>query len=265
MPAPLITLLTDFGSGSGYPAQMKGVILGLCPEARLVDVSHQIAPFQVLMGQILLRDAVSAFPSGSIHLAVVDPGVGEARRPLVVVGGERAPGHLFVGPDNGLLWPFMHGGRVYELTNPAFRRPVVSATFHGRDVFAPAAAHLALGVAPEQLGPEVSDPVKLATPRVRREGGAVVGEVIYVDSFGNMISNLTLEDLPEVDRSQLKVSVGGRTLVPVRSTYGDVLQGNLVAVIGSSGFLEVAEREGNASRTLGLEEAQGMPVVVEPA
>jgi len=263
MPSPIITLLTDFGAGSGYPAQMKGVILGQCPEAHLVDLSHDVPPFQVLVGQCLLRDCVNAFPVGTIHLTVVDPGVGTARKGLVVVGGERAPGQLFVGPDNGLLSPFMRGGSVFEMANPELRRAHVSPTFHGRDVFAPAAAHLACGVPPDQFGPPVEAPVKLLPPRVRHEGGAVVGEVIFVDHFGNLVSNLSVEDLPPVERRELQVSVGGRTLQGIPHTFGEVTPGTLLAVIGSSGFVEVAIREDSAVRVLGLDDPAGMPVVVE--
>jgi S-adenosylmethionine hydrolase len=263
MTSPLITLLSDFGAGSGYPAQMKGVILGLCPEARLVDLSHEIPAFQVLIGQALLRDAVATFPPGTIHVAVVDPGVGSARRPLLVVGGERAPGHLFVGPDNGLLWPFVRGGKVYELSNPALRRPEVSSTFHGRDIFAPAAAHQALGVPAEEFGHEVADPVRLQPPRVRHEGGAVVGEILYVDNFGNLISNLGAEELPPVELAKLKVAVGGRTLLHIRETYAEGAPGELMALIGSSRLLEVAVREGSAAALLAMEDPRGMPVVVE--
>ncbi len=265
MVGPLITLLTDFGAGSGYPAQVKGVILGLCPTAQIVDISHEVPPFRILVAQLMLRDAVGAFPPGSIHVGVVDPGVGTSRRLLLVVGGDKAPGHLFVGPDNGLLWPFVRGGRAFELAEPSLRRAVVSPTFHGRDIFAPAAAHLALGVPPERFGPEIVDPIKLQPPRVRREGGAVVGEVLFVDHFGNLVTNLDVEDLPPVERSQLQVSVGGRTLVPVRTTYAEIPAGGAVALIGSSGYLEVAMREGSAQRLLGLDDACGMPVVVEAA
>ncbi len=260
---PIITLLTDFGAGSGYPAQMKGVVLGLCPEARVVDLSHEVPAYRVLVGQALLRDAVPAFPAGTIHVAVVDPGVGTSRRGLLVVGGEKAPGHAFLGPDNGLLWPFMRGAKVYELSNPALRREPVSPTFHGRDLFAPAAAHLARGVAPEEFGPEVHDPVKLLPPRVRHEGGAIVGEIVHVDSFGNLVSNLGLEDLPPVDPALLQVSVGGRTLGGLKRTFGEAPVGGLVAFIGSAGFVEVAVREGSAARELKLEDGQGMPLVVE--
>ncbi len=264
MSSPIITLLTDFGSGSGYPAQMKGVILGLCPEACIVDISHEVPPFQIQMGQVLLRDAAAAFPPGTIHVAVVDPGVGSSRRPVLVAGGERAPDQFFIGPDNGLLWPFMRQARIYELANPQLRRATVAPTFHGRDIFAPAAAHLALGVAPEQFGPAIEEPVKLSGPRVRHEGGAVVGEVVFADHFGNLVTNLDVDDLPPVDRSQVKVMVGGKTLLPLRSSYADVAVGQLVAVVGSSGYVEVAQREGSAARALGLDDPRGMPVVLEP-
>jgi S-adenosylmethionine hydrolase len=265
MAAPIVTLLSDFGAGSGYPAQMKGVLLGLCPEARLVDISHEVPSFLVLFGQLLLRDVVSAFPSGTIHLAVVDPGVGSARRALLVAGGEKAPGHFFVGPDNGLLWPFAQsGGRCFELAEAAFRREPVSPTFHGRDVFAPAAAHLALGVSPACFGPEVLDPVKLACPRIRREGGASVGEVVHIDPFGNLISNLGLEDLPPVARDGLKVYIAGRAIVGLKTSYSQVAIGDWVALVGSSGWLEIGLREGSAVDELDLASALGMPVVVEP-
>lgn len=265
MAAPLITLLTDFRADSGYPAQMKGVMLRICPDARFVDISHAVPPFQIMLGQLLLRDVAPCFGPGTIHLAVVDPGVGSSRRPIVVVGGDRAPGQLFVGPDNGLLWPFIPGGRVYELAEPAFRRNHVSSTFHGRDIFAPAAAHLAMGVAPERFGPEVHDPVKLVCPRARREGGAVVGEILYIDPFGNLITSLDVEDLPESSRMEVKVSVAGRTIAGVRGSYSDVAEGELVALFNSAGRLEVGIREGSAARELGLDDPKGMPVVVEPA
>lgn len=263
MAGTLVTLLTDFGAGSGYPAQMKGVLLSLCPDARIVDISHEVPPYRVLVGQALLLEAVAAFPPGTIHVAVVDPGVGTSRRGIVVTAGDKAPGQLLVGPDNGLLWPFVHGGTVHELADPAYRRPSVSSTFHGRDVFAPAAAHLALGVAPGKMGPEVVDPVKLSPAKVRREGGAVVGEVVHVDSFGNLVTNLSREDLPPAPREELEVSVGGRTLAGVQATYGSVPAGTLLALVGSAGLLEIAVREGSAARELKLEDGQGMPVVVE--
>lgn len=263
MTRPIITLLTDFGDGSDYPAQMKGVILGICPDVQLVDITHRIPPYDVTVGQLYLSDSVPAFPQRTVHLAVVDPGVGTARRPLAVSGGPRAPGHFFVGPDNGLLWPFARDGDVVELSDPKFRREHVSSTFHGRDVFAPAAAWLAKGVALSELGPRVEDAVRLVLPRVRSESGAVIGEILYADSFGNLISNIRVEDLPPSDTEKIRVAVGGRTIVGLSLVYGAKAPGEMLALIGSSGRLEVAIREGNARSVLGLEQPRGMPIVIE--
>ncbi len=237
--------------------------MGLCREAVLVDISHDVPPFRVLMGQNYLRDAINSFPPGTIHLAVVDPGVGSPRRPVVVVGGDKASGHYFVGPDNGLFWPFARGGKVYELANAAFHRPTVSPTFHGRDIFAPTAAYLAMGVPPQDFGPPVTDLYRLSAPRVRHEGGAVVGEIVHVDSFGNLISNLGREELPEGEWGLMRISVGGRTIEGLHHTYSEAAPGKLLALIGSAGFLEIAMREGCAAAELKLEEGIGMPVVVE--
>lgn len=258
-----MTFVTDYGSASGYPAQVKGVILGLCPGAVFVDITHDIPPFQILLGQWVLRGAVASFPAGTIHLAIVDPGVGSARRPLVVEGGVRAPGHFFLGPDNGILSPWFRGGRVFEIANPVYRLPEVSATFHGRDVFAPAAAHLASGAPIESFGPEVIDPVKLASPRVRREGGAIVGEVLFADSFGNLVTNLGAADLPQGDRSHVKVFVAGRTIAGILGHYAEVERGEPLALVGSWGLLEIAVREGSAERLFSQHPAIGMPVVIE--
>jgi S-adenosyl-L-methionine hydrolase (adenosine-forming) len=258
-------LLSDFGGASDYPAQMKGVILEICPEAQLVDITHRIPQYDVLVGQIFLRDAIAAFPQRSIHLAVVDPGVGTARRPIVVAGGSRGPGHLFVGPDNGLLWPFARDGEVYELADTRFRRETVSATFHGRDIFAPAAAHLALGVAPSEFGPRVLDPVPLSPPRIRFESGALIGEILYADSFGNLISNIRADDLPPEGSGPIRFSVAGRSIVGLSRTYGDGSPGDLLVLVGSSGRIEVAVREGSARSVLSLDAPRGMPLVVERA
>ncbi len=165
---------------------MKGVILGICREARLVDLTHEVAPHDVLEGALFLESAWRFFPSGSIHLAVIDPGVGSRRKAL----GLRAGGHCFVGPDNGLFTFALaaDGWSAVSIEAPAYRLPEVSRTFHGRDIFAPAAAHLASGVPLERLGPIIVDPVRLALPYFRREGDEVVGEVIGSDRFGNLLT-----------------------------------------------------------------------------
>jgi S-adenosylmethionine hydrolase len=248
---PIVTLLSDFGAGSGYPAQMKGALLSRVPAARLVDLSHDVPHYDVLAGALLLEACVPSFPAHAVHLAVVDPGVGTARRPLCVV--DRA-GRRLVGPDNGLLTPFLEGARAYEIA--ALPRPA-SATFHGRDLFAPAAAVLAAGGDPAALGPAVADPVRLDWPRAVRDGDLVRGEVLLADPFGNLVTSLRAEDLG----GPCAVEAAGRRARWV-TTFGEGAPGELLAMIGSSGRLEIAVREGSAARALGA--GRGAVVVARP-
>lgn len=236
---PLITLLTDFGTADGYVAEMKGVLLTLAPEARVVDLSHEIPPQDIEMARLTVARYWRRFPEGTVHLAVVDPGVGTSRRCVAVESDRR----FLVGPDNGILSPalLLAGARAVVLPVP----PSASRTFHGRDVFAPAAAALAQATPLDSLGPALDAPVIRRTREaVRREDGAVVGEVIAVDRFGNAITNL-------LGARSGVVAAGGRP-VPIRGTYADVALGAPVAISGSSGLLEIAVREGNAAATLGL-------------
>jgi S-adenosyl-L-methionine hydrolase (adenosine-forming) len=235
----VIALLTDFGQQDHYVGVMKAVIAGIAPDAVVIDISHAVPPQSILAGQRLLRASVPYFPPGSIFLAVVDPGVGTARRPLAV----RAGAHTFVGPDNGLFTPWLPGDVAIELTAPECRLAQTSSTFHGRDVFAPAAAHLAAGLPIDRLGPRLTDPVLLQAPqpRVRRDG-TIVGEIVYVDHFGNLITNIT-------------GITGGTTLfrdrqLPLRATYGSAGPGEVLALIGSEGELELAVRDGSAAAQL---------------
>ena len=263
MAAPIITLTTDFGTRDPWVGVMKGVILGICPGARLVDLSHDIAPQDALEGALCLEAAAGFFPSGTIHLAVVDPGVGGSRRPLAL----RAAGQCYVGPDNG-LWSlaFERGGAVeaVELTAREYRLPAVSRTFHGRDLFAPAAAHLASGVPLDRLGPAVTDLVRLLLPLARHESGLIVGEVIGTDRFGNLLTTVTEEDLASLDASRgLVVEIAGiRVGAPV-SAYSAARPGAAGAIMGSAGRLEIFVREGSARLTLGL--GRGAPVIVKRA
>jgi S-adenosylmethionine hydrolase len=251
---PLVTLLSDFGAGSGYPAQMKAVVLSRLPDARIVDLSHEVPRFDVLAGALLLEACVPWFPGEAVHCAVVDPGVGTARRAICVVDPE---GRRLVAPDNGLLTPFLGAGaRAYELTSPVHAPAPRSATFHGRDLFAPVAAWVAAGGEPSALGARVADPVRLAWPGVTRQGDAVCGEVLTADPFGNLLTSVREEDLPAAVAG---VEVGGRAARLVR-TYGDGAPGELVALVGSSARLELAVREGSAARVLAA--ARGLPVVV---
>lgn len=261
MSAPIITLTTDFGTRDPWVGIMKGVMLRICPEARLVDLSHDIAPQDVLEGALCLEAAAAFFPAGTVHLAVVDPGVGSSRRPLAL----RTGGQCYVGPDNGLLSLVFEGGApvdAVELTGREYRLSPTSRTFHGRDIFAPAAAHLASGVPLERLGPLVVDPVKLALPSGRHEDGIVGGEVIGVDRFGNLLTSVTEGDLAALPGSPrlLDVEIDGIRVGTLVSAYSEAPPGGMGAVVGSTGRLEIFVREGSARSALGL--GRGAPVTV---
>jgi S-adenosylmethionine hydrolase len=251
--APLLTLLTDFGAGSGYPAQLKGVLLSALPDARLVDLSHEVPAFDVLAGALLLEACLPWFPAEAIHLAVVDPGVGTGRRALCVVGPD---GRRAVGPDNGLLSALLGPGAVAHLIVPGLAVPApASATFHGRDLFAPAAAALARGLPPAALGPAVADPVRLAIPEAARRGAALEGETLAADPFGNLVTSIRVAAL--AGAAVRAAAVAGRPAAWVR-TFGDAAAGELVAYAGSGGRVEVAVREGSAAARLGA--VRGVPV-----
>jgi S-adenosylmethionine hydrolase len=252
----ILTLTTDFGLADPYVGMMKGVVLALNPQAVLVDVTHEVPPGDVRTGAFLLAHAVRYFPSGSVHVAVVDPGVGGRRRAIAV---ETRSGWL-VGPDNGLLSLATRGqrARTVELTARHFFRPEVSRTFHGRDVFAPVAAHLSLGVPLERLGPRVARPVALAWPRPSRRGRILVGEVVHVDRFGNLITNLE----PRHVAPGARLRAGAFAAVRLCASYDSVRPGELLAIVGSYGLVELAARDGSAAAALGL--GRGDRVEVAP-
>jgi S-adenosylmethionine hydrolase len=239
----LVTLLTDFGTSDSYVAEVKGALLSAAPDIALVDVTHAVPPGDVRAGAYLLGRAWHRFPGGTIHLAVVDPGVGTERAALAVA----ARGHYFVGPDNGLLTLVL---RDTEVQIVVLATPVeASPTFHGRDVFAPAAAALATGAALAQLGEPFSRiPTRLAYREPHHEGKSVVGQVVYVDRFGTLVTNLTPEHVP----SYAVIEVEGLEMGPLRRTFGDVPTGGLVAYLGSGGHIEIAVRDGSAARRLGM-------------
>lgn len=233
----LITLLTDFGTADGYVAEMKGVLLSLAPSATLLDLSHDLPPHDVGYARLAVARYWRRFPSGTIHLIVVDPGVGTERRAIAV----ESEGRFLVGPDNGVLSPALFTLDSHSVSLGAARGS--SATFHGRDVFAPAAAALANGAALFELGEPLSDPVRLRTPQPQRlADGSVAGEVIAVDHFGNVITNLR-------SHGDGAVQIAGLRL-PLMRTYGDVECGALIALTGSSGFVEIAVRNGRAADML---------------
>ena len=237
----IVTLLTDFGTADGYVAELKGVLLASAPDVQLVDATHAIAPQEIEEGRLALARYWRRFPEGTVHLAIVDPGVGSSRRALAV----SSEGRFLVGPDNGLLSPGLLAAdvRVVALEVPASASP----TFHGRDVFAPAAARLACGESVDALGVPVDDPIVRRTPTPRRrEDGALVGEVIAVDRFGNAVTNLVPGHAAGV-----LVEVEGQLLPLVRS-YADALDRGPIALAGSTGLVEIAVRDGNAARSLGI-------------
>jgi S-adenosylmethionine hydrolase len=248
MSRPTITLLTDFGLRDGYVAAVKGVLLSRCPEARLVDVSHEIRPGAIATAAFVLGQAAPYFPAGTVHLAVVDPGVGSARRAIACEVGDQR----FVAPDNGLLSRVLDAGplRVHELREPELWRDEVSAVFHGRDLFGPVAAHLAAGGALERVGPPVDAAtlVRLAWPEPTARDRELVARIVHVDRFGNLVTSLRLEG--EASPACV-VELAGRT-IPVRRTYADVASGELLALRGSSGLLEVAANCASAAELLGV-------------
>lgn len=252
---PVITLLTDFGTADGYVAEMKGVLYSLAPEARVVDLSHDIVPQDVEGARLAVARYWRRFPPQTIHLVVVDPGVGSLRQALAVKSEER----VLIGPDNGVLSPalLVAGARAVTLTVP----PNASPTFHGRDVFAPAAARIALGTPVDGLGPSADTPVVRRTPEAHRlDDDSIQGQIISIDRYGNAITNivampgtLAREGEPPV------VQLGARTIAVAR-TYADVDPDAPVALVGSSGLLEIAVRNGSAAAALQL--TRGLTVVL---
>ncbi|MDA0798135.1 MAG: SAM-dependent chlorinase/fluorinase [Chloroflexi bacterium] len=263
MQPPIITLTTDFGTADTFVGAMKGVILGIAPDAQVIDLTHEIPPQDVQAGAFTLASVYRYFPPGTIHVAVVDPGVGTRRHPIAVTTDDAT----FICPDNGLLSypldearafvdrdPFAMGRvavprdwHAVHLSNADYWRQPLSSTFHGRDIFAPIAGHLAAGVAIASLGTRVMDLAAFAVPRPRTAGDTSIGQVLHVDHFGNLITNLHPANFPD---GRLRIRVGGTTISGLSDAYQD--GGDLVALIGSSGTLEIAFRNGNAARTLGV-------------
>ena len=260
-PRPILTLLTDFGTQDPFVGIMKGVLLGLCPEAALVDLCHEVRPFDILGGSFLLQSAVGCFPAGTIHLAVVDPGVGGARRLILAEIG----GQLFVAPDNGLLsYPFASGSRwvVRHLAAKEYWRHPVSTSFHGRDIFAPVAGHLAAGVPPERFGPIVRDPVRLDLPgAVEVSAGVLRGRVIWIDRFGNCVTSIARADVAALASGSggpIHIVLGERRPGVLVSCFAEAGAGGHGGIIGSAGYVELFSHQGNFAREWGV--SSGDPV-----
>lgn len=271
--SPIITLTTDFGLTDAYVAAMKGVILGINPEVTLVDICHTINPQDITQAAFVLGTAHQSFPKGTIHLVVVDPGVGSQRRAIVL----RTPSVDFVAPDNGVLSYVLEQSsprpsednqlrelgaelEAFAITDPRFWRTPVSPTFHGRDIFAPVAAYLSLGHSPADFGEKVTSLVTLPLTRPQQEpDGTVVGHVLHIDTFGNLITNITIQDLPSSDKL-LKIIIGNQIIQGLSHTY--IKGEGLLALIGSSNHLEISVKGGSAHSLLNT--AVGDEVRVSP-
>ncbi len=252
----IITLTTDFGLNDGYVGALKGVILGIAPDVQLVDLSHEIAPQDIRAAAFVLSRAAPFFPDGTVHLAVIDPDVGSHRHPLAVTT-QRAS---YVGPDNGLFTSALTetGAQAWKLDRPAFWLSDVSRTFHGRDIFAPVAAHLASGVPIQRLGSPIPDPVRLEmTLPARHSDSHITGQVIYVDRFGNLITDIPGE---WVMGDGWQCEIAGQRIDRVSTTYVAVRRGGLLALVSSAGTMEIAVRDGNAASLLGVR--VGAPVTL---
>ena len=247
---PIITLTTDFGARDGYVGAMKGVILTIAPQTTIVDIAHGIPAQDVAAGAVALAQAAPLYPPGTIHVAVIDPGVGGNRADILVEAG----GHVYIGPDNGVLSLVARGPRqIFRIESPDFRRDTVSPTFHGRDVFAVTAARLAAGARPMDAGSILDSMVEITRAPARRGAGIVEGEVIHVDGFGNLITSLPGEVLSGGSDNDVGVEVdGGEGLFAplVGRTFSDVEPGALVAYVGSGGQVEIARRDGSAARRM---------------
>ncbi len=264
----IITLTTDFGNKDPWVGAVKGVILSINPKAIIVDISHGISQQQIVEGSFVLSHAYPYYPKGTIHVAVVDPGVGTERRP-VLIETER---YFFIGPDNGLFTQVLIGEnvkQVIELDNSDYFLPDVSATFHGRDIFAPTAAHLSLGVSPSEMGTTLEEPLTLELPSVEISPDIIRGEVLYIDSFGNLISNIKDSDLSEMlGRGDIDIDVRWRTIHGLVESYTEgghgERTGSAVALIGSSGFLEIAAFKDNAAVALGVSVGERIDIRLRP-
>ena len=250
MDNPIVTLLTDFGLRDHFAGVLQGSVLTVCPNARIVDLTHEVTAFDILEGAFLLAQSWRYFPAGSVHVAVVDPGVGSNRRPILV----QAAGHFFVAPDNGVLSMIYaeEEHTVRHATEERFFRHPVSQTFHGRDVFAPVAGHLAMGVNPADFGPVIDDYMRLPVERpVRTARRGWTGAVLKIDRFGNMITNFRADEFARVHTQDFEVLVGLRAIEKVERNYSAAAPGEIFFIEGSAGYFEIAASQASAAKILG--------------
>jgi S-adenosylmethionine hydrolase len=254
----MITLTSDFGLKDPYVAEMKGVIFTINPHALIVDVTHGVEKFNIRMGAFMLASAAPYFPKGTVHLAVVDPGVGTERRAILV----QTKHGFFVGPDNGLLMLAAQKlgiEQTYELTNPKFMLPQVSSIFHGRDVFAPVATYLDMGIKPSEFGPEIIDATIPKFVMLEQRNGSFVAEVLHVDSFGNIITNIKQKDVNDAKKVKINIPNISLTLA-IRKTYAEANSREPIALIGSHGFLEIAINQASAAEKFHVKDGEKIQV-----
>ncbi len=260
MRRPIISLTTDFGTADHYAGVMKGVILGIAPNASIVDISHEISPFEITAGAYIIAQAARYFPPKSIHVVVVDPGVGSARRPILA----EAAGHYFIAPDNGVLSMIFETlppstEKVRHITADRYFLHPLSNTFHGRDIFAPVAAHLAAGVPPARFGKRIHDHLRLDFFRPRRTGKRVwTGVILHADRFGNLVTNFRIDEFPDAASAEFALNVGLEKLCTLAGNFAEIPPGELAVIVGSSGYLEVAANQASAAQRLGC--GVGAPV-----
>ena len=263
---PIITLTTDFGVNDHFIGAMKGVILGIAPEAQIVDISHAVQPFDILDGALTISQAYSYFPSETVHMVIVDPGVGTARRPVIVTT-ER---HKFVAPDNGvlsLIYDREERISVRHITAEHYFLQPISQTFHARDIFAPVAAQLSKGLEPDRIGDEVTDYVRFAAPRPKPvDERTLRGVVLKVDRFGNLVTNITPKDAPQLfgaTPAAIKIAIGTKTQATrICVNYADGAPGEVFGILGSMGFLEIAANRGSAFQLMGAGKGSEVNVVM---
>jgi S-adenosylmethionine hydrolase len=259
--APPITLTTDFGSSDYFVGAMKGVIASILPEARVHDITHHVAPYDVLGGALTVASSYPYWPAGTIHLVVVDPGVGSARRPLLVSAG----GHYFIAPDNGVLSLVFDREtevRAWHVTAEKYFVHPVSRTFHGRDIFAPSAAWLARNGQPESFGPEVTDYERLALPKPEITASTIRGAILRADHFGNLLTNLRPEDAPQlVSGARFRLQAGVAEITRLVTTFGEAGRGEPCLLVGSSGYFEIVANRASAAAVTGA--AAGSPFIME--
>jgi S-adenosylmethionine hydrolase len=261
MTHPILSLTTDFGLSDHYVGTMKGVILGICPRAQIVDISHEVTPYEITEGAYLIAQAWRHFPKKSVHVVVVDPGVGTARRPILVEAG----GQYFIGPDNGVLSMvyLQEKSKVRLISNEKYFRHPVSRTFHGRDIFAPVAAHLAAGVAPARFGKLMEDYLKPEFEKPHRAGKRTwIARILKIDRFGNVITNIHTSEFGDLATRNFSLALGPQTVTVLAQNYAQCAPGELFLILGSSGYYEVSLSQGSAARLVKCEPGAAIEFLV---